>query len=118
MTGTCRIVLTTTSFFRHYDFVLERLERITMPGRITAVHCTDIPSGNSGKDNQTDFPGDIIISHVRCRKEGCGESERNRLNGRCGHGWFAYVARHTIWKEPLWVRNRTMTKKLITQNNS
>ncbi len=79
-------------FFEHYRFIVQDLSRITLPGRITAVHCTDIPSGNSGKDSLTDFPGDVIRLH---------ESE----------GW-KFIARHTIWKEPLWVRNRTLTKNL------
>jgi len=79
-------------FFEHYSFVVGELARITKPGRITAVHCTDIPSGNSGKDYLIDFPGDIIRLHDK-------------------HG-FRFVSRHTIWKEPLWVRNRTMTKNL------
>jgi len=79
-------------FFEHYGFVVEELARVTMSGRITAVHCTDVPSGNSGCDHLVDFPGDLI-----------------RLHEKCG---FKYIARHTIWKEPLWVRNRTMTKNL------
>lgn len=79
-------------FFDHYAFVVRHIERITLPGRISAVHCTDIPSGNSGCDHLTDFPGDIIRLHER---EG-----------------FHFIARHTIWKEPLWVRNRTLTKNL------
>lgn len=79
-------------FFSHYRFVVKELFRITLPGRITAVHCTDIPSGNTGNDFLIDFPGDIIKLH---------ESE----------GWN-FIARHTIWKEPLWVRNRTMCKIL------
>lgn len=79
-------------FFRHYDFVVEQIARLTPPGRITAVHCMDVPSGNSGKDHYIDFPGDIIRQHKR-------------------YG-FDFIARHTIWKEPLWVRNRTMTKNL------
>lgn len=79
-------------FFDHYGFIVSELHRITMPGRITAVHCTDIPTGNSGKDALYDLPGEIIKLH-----------ERN--------GWH-FIARHTIWKEPLWVRNRTMTKNL------
>jgi DNA modification methylase len=80
-------------FFLHYGFIVKELARITMPGRITAVHCTDIPSSNSGKDDHLiDFPGDIIRLHE-------------------SHG-FKMIARHTIWKEPLWVRNRTMTKNL------
>lgn len=81
-----------TDFFDHYRFVVKELNRITLSGRITAVHCTDIPSSNTGKDYLTDFPGDIIKLH---------ESEG-----------FHFIARHTIWKEPLWVRNRTMTKIL------
>jgi DNA modification methylase len=79
-------------FFEHYAFVVRELNRITFPGRCTAVHCTDVPSGNSGRDFLIDFPGDIIKLHER---EG-----------------FDFIARHTIWKEPLWVRNRTMTKNL------
>jgi DNA modification methylase len=80
-------------FFVHYEFVVKEIHRITMNGRFSAVHCTDIPSGNSGKgDYLTDFAGDIIRLHEK--------------NG------FKFVARHTIWKEPLWVRNRTMVKGL------
>jgi DNA modification methylase len=80
-------------FFKHYGFVVKELSRVTMPGRCTAVHCTDIPSSNSGKDDWLiDFPGDIIRLHEE-------------------HG-FRMIARHAIWKEPLWVRNRTMTKNL------
>lgn len=80
-------------FFEHYEYVVREVERLTMPGRITGVHCTDIPSSNSGKDDHLiDFPGDII-----------------RLHEKCG---FKMIARHAIWKEPLWVRNRTMTKNL------
>lgn len=79
-------------FFEHYTYVVRELARITMPGRLTGVHCTDIPSGNSGSDHLVDFPGDVIRLHER-------------------EGWH-FVARHTIWKEPLWVRNRTLTKNL------
>lgn len=79
-------------FFEHYEFVVRQLERITFPGRLTAVHVTDIPSGNTGEDHLIDFPGDVIRLHDKC-------------------GW-KMVARHTIWKEPLWVRNRTLTKNL------
>jgi hypothetical protein len=79
-------------FFDHYGYVVDELARITMRGRMTAVHCMDVPTGNSGKDALTDFPGDII-----------------RLHGRYG---FEYIARYSIWKEPLGVRNRTMAKNL------
>ncbi len=79
-------------FFNHYRFIVNDLFRLTMPGRCTAVHCMDTPSGNSGNDHIVDFPGDIIRLH---KEEG-----------------FYYIARHCIWKEPLTVRNRTMQKNL------
>lgn len=79
-------------FFNHYRYVVQGLQKITMRGRCTAVHCMDVPSGNSGSDHLKDFPGDIIRLH---------EEE----------GWD-WIARHCIWKEPLTVRNRTMQKNL------
>lgn len=79
-------------FFAHYEFVVRELLRVTLPGRMTAVHCMDIPSGNSGCDHLRDFPGDII-----------------RMHERIG---FNYTARYHVWKEPLGVRNRTMAKGL------
>jgi len=79
-------------FFEHYRFVVEELRRLTMPGRMTGVHCADVPSGNSGCDHLRDFPGDII-----------------RLHEQCG---FHYTGRYHVWKEPLGVRNRTMAKNL------
>ena len=79
-------------FFEHYAFVVRELFRLTLPGRMTAVHCMDVPSGNCGTDYLRDFPGDIIRLH---EKEG-----------------FRYIARYAIWKEPLAVRNRTMAKNL------
>lgn len=99
-------------FLDHYDFVIREIERLTMPGRITAVHCMDVPSGNTGRDHRMDFPGDIIDLHVKCRKEGCRATPLERRKGFCGHGWFDYVARHDVWKEPLGVRNRTLAKNL------
>jgi DNA modification methylase len=79
-------------FFDHYAFVVRELHRLTMPGRVSAVHCMDVPTGNSGRDALADFPGDII-----------------RLHRRLG---FDYIARYHVWKEPLTVRNRTLAKGL------
>lgn len=101
-------------FLEHYDFVISEIARLTKPGRITAVHCMDVPQGNTGKntDRLLDFPGDIIEAHTRCRNPQCTASEFEKRKGLCGHGWFGHTARHCIWKEPLAVRNRTMAKKL------
>lgn len=79
-------------FFEHYAFVVRELHRLTKPGRMSAVHCMDVPTGNTGLDHLKDFPGDIIRLHAK-------------------EGW-SYVARYHVWKEPLTVRNRTMTKSL------
>lgn len=80
------------TFFEHYEYCVKELNRITMPGRNTAVHCMDVPTSNSGNDALIDFPGDII-----------------RLHQKLG---FRYVARYAVWKEPLAVRNRTMQHNL------
>jgi DNA methylase len=79
-------------FQEHYGYVVKEIHRLTMPGRSTAVHCMDVPSGNTGNDFLHDFPGDII-----------------RLHAKYG---FGYEGRYCVWKEPLEVRNRTLTKSL------
>lgn len=79
-------------FFEHYEFIVEQLARITMPGRISAVHCMDTPRDGANICGYRDFPGDIIRLYER-------------------HG-FEYLPRICIWKEPLEVRNRTMSKAL------
>lgn len=79
-------------FFDHYAFIVKEVHRLTLPGRITAVHCTDIPKRGANICGYNDFPGDII-----------------RLHESLG---FEYLPRICIWKEPLGVRNRTMAKSL------
>jgi len=79
-------------FFVHYGFCIDQIARLTKPGRISAVHCMDIPLSNAGCDAMFDLPGRIIQEH---------ESRG-----------FVYAGRRVIWKEPLMVRNRTMMKSL------
>lgn len=79
-------------FFQHYGFCVRELHRLTMPGRISAVHAMDIPLSNAGCDAMYDLPGKIIALHE-------------------ASGW-QYGGRRVIWKEPLMVRNRTMMKSL------
>jgi hypothetical protein len=78
-------------FFDHYAFVVGEIHRVTMPGRLSAVHCMDIPRKTS-PGGLVDFPGEIIRLHESL-------------------GW-RFWCRHFIWKEPLGVRNRTMAKGL------
>ncbi|MBL8868665.1 MAG: site-specific DNA-methyltransferase [Planctomycetaceae bacterium] len=79
-------------FFDQYNFLLTELTRVTMPGRISAVHCTDVPLDGANVCGYSDFPGDIIRAYRK-------------------HGWDM-LPRIVIWKEPLEVRNRTMSKAL------
>jgi DNA modification methylase len=103
-------------FMAHYQFVVNELHRITMPGRMTAVHCMEIGLSNTGRgDARMDFPGDIIELHVGCQDDNCTASRWNKRSGACGHGKWEFVARYQIWKEPLGVRNRTMMKALAHQ---
>ena len=77
-------------FLEQYEYLVAEIARVTKPGRITAVHCTDV------FDNSCflwDFPHEIIRIHQK-------------------HGFF-YRNRITVWKEPLQVRMRTMVKSLM-----
>ena len=81
---------TKEQFLQQYEFLIAEIARVTKPGRISAVHCTDI------FDNRCylwDFPAEIIKLH-----EKYGLHYRNRI---------------TIWKEPLKVRMRTMVQSLM-----
>lgn len=81
---------TKEQFLEQYDFLIEQMGRVTKPGRINAVHVTEIVE-NSG--TSWDFPHEVIKMHEK-------------------HG-FLYKGRVTIWKEPLQVRMRTMVKSLM-----
>ncbi len=76
-------------FLEQYEFLVSEISRTTKPGRITAVHCTDV----IGKHGLWDFPHEIIKIHE-------------------SHG-FKYRNKITIWKEPLKVRMRTMVRSLM-----
>lgn len=77
-------------FLQQYEFLVAEIARVTKPGRITAVHCTDVFDNSC---NLWDFPHEIIAIHAR-------------------HG-FQYRSRIGIRKEPLKVRMRTMVKSLM-----
>lgn len=77
-------------FLQQYEFLVSEIARVTKPGRITAVHCTDVFDNSC---NLWDFPHEIIAIHAR-------------------HG-FQYRSRIGIRKEPLKVRMRTMVKSLM-----
>jgi DNA modification methylase len=82
-------------FFEHYSYLIRELFRTTVPGRLCAVHCKDLPlyfnrDGAAGLD---DFPGDIIRAFSAC-------------------GW-TYHSRVTIWKDPVIEMQRTKNNGLL-----
>lgn len=82
-------------FMDHYRYFAENLFRAMKPGRITCVHCTDLPSrkGKDGFIGLQDFSGDLIKAH---RDAG-----------------FVYHARCTIWKDPVVEMQRTKALGLL-----
>ena len=79
-------------FFQHYGYIVEQTHRLLIPGRISAVHCMDVPKKGANVAGYTDFPGAIV-----------------KLHEKMG---FEMLPRICIWKEPLAVRTRTMAKAL------
>lgn len=77
-------------FLQQYEFLIKEMARVTKPGRISAVHVTDVFDNTS---RLWDFPHEVIRLHEK-------------------HG-FEYRNRITIWKEPLKVRMRTMVHSLM-----
>jgi hypothetical protein len=82
-------------FFKHYGYLAEELYRITKPGRLTAIHCKDLPmyKGRDGAAGLKDFPGDIIRMYE-------------------AHGW-QFHSRVTIWKDPVIEMQRTKNHGLL-----
>src|SRR5208282_2614828 len=82
-------------FFTQYGFLLKEIFRITKPGRLTAVHCSDMPrqKGTHGYIGIYDMPGDLIRAHE-------------------AHGW-TYHSRVCIWKDPVTEMTRTKALGLL-----
>lgn len=82
-----------------YAFIVNELYRLTLPGRITCVHCMDLKKGTV---YQQDFPGDIIRVHEKA-------------------GWN-FFCRITIWKDPWLIARRTRMRglmhKMIVEDSS
>jgi DNA modification methylase len=76
-------------FEAHYRFIVRELFRLTKPGRITAVHCSDLPltKWRDGQVGIKDFSGQIIRIHEEA-------------------GWVLH-SRRTIWKCPVVEMTRT-----------
>lgn len=82
-------------FFELYRLVVREMLRLTKPGRLTAVHCSDLPRTKAtyGYVGLYDFPAGIRQVH---------EDE----------GW-TYHSRVTIWKDPVVEMQRTKALGLL-----
>jgi hypothetical protein len=57
---------TRAEFFDHYGYIIDHMLRVTMPGRVSAVHCQQVATqkARDGYVGLTDFRGDIIRAHT------------------------------------------------------
>lgn len=82
-------------FFGHYEFIVKELVRLIKPGRICAVHCSDLPT-RKWKD------GYIGLDPF---------SDRLREAHECAG--FIFYRRITIWKDPVAEMTRTKALNLL-----
>lgn len=83
-------------FFTQYRFLIAELFRMTKPGRLSVVHCMELPNfkWKDGKSGFRDFSGDIVRAHVEA-------------------GWEWHCPRITIWKDPVVEMQRTKALGLL-----
>jgi DNA modification methylase len=82
-------------FFKSYTFMVEQLTRVMKPGRLAAIHCSDLPLSKwkDGVIGLKDFPSDIIRTHQAL-------------------GW-TYHSKVTVWKDPVVEMTRTKALGLL-----
>lgn len=84
-----------SNFFKHFEFMIPELLRITKSGRLVSMHCTQLSKskGRDGKLEIIDFRGDLI-----------------RAMQKYGFTFHAEVA---IWKDPKIIAQRTKNMQLL-----
>lgn len=82
-------------FFKQFDYLIPELLRVTVPGRLCAVHCKDLVKykGRDGQSGIYDFSGDIVRHFEK-------------------FGW-QYHSKVTIWKDPVIEMQRTKSHGLL-----
>jgi len=83
------------SFFEHYGFLISELLRVTIPGRLHAVHVMQLPR-NKGRDGfvgMRDFRGEVIRAYENA-------------------GWLLH-SEVCIWKDPVVAQQRTKSLRLL-----
>lgn len=88
-------VASDAEFFEGYKFLVQQLHRVTVPGRLCAVHCKQLVryKGRDGAAGLRDFRGDIIRAH-----QAAG---------------FEYHSEVTIWTDPVLEMQRTKAHGLL-----
>ena len=83
------------TFYKQYGFLVEEMLRTTVPGRLAAVHCKDLPMyrNRDGACGLIDFPGEIVRLFT-------------------AKGWI-FHSRVTLWKCPVVERERTNNNGLL-----
>ena len=76
-------------FWTHYQFLIQELLRVTMPGRLHSVHCMQLPTSKirHGHIGMRDFRGEIIRAYEDA-------------------GWI-FHSEVCIWKDPVVAQQRT-----------
>ena len=84
-----------SGFFDQYRFLIKEKFRVTKPGRLSCVHCMDLPMSKAmhGYIGRRDFSGEIIKEHVDA-------------------GWI-FHCRVTVWKDPVVEMQRTKALGLL-----
>lgn len=82
-------------FARHFGYLIDELSRVTKAGRLSAIHCMQLPTSKArdGYIGLRDFRGSIIAAFV-------------------ARGWI-YHSEVCIWKDPVMQMQRTKTLGLL-----
>ncbi len=85
-------------FLEHYEYLLTQMYRVTVPGRLTAVHVKDLPLYKSSSEwfGIEDFSGLVAFLHRRT-------------------GWV-FHSRIMIWKDPVTEMEKTNSHGLLHKN--
>lgn len=83
------------AFWEHYAFLIQELLRVTMPGRLHAVHCMQLPTSKirHGHIGMRDFRGEIVRAYEDA-------------------GWI-FHSEVCIWKDPVVAQQRTKSIRLL-----
>ncbi|HCX87324.1 MAG TPA: helicase [Gammaproteobacteria bacterium] len=82
-------------FSAHYQFLIDELFRVTMPGRLMSFHCMNLPTSKThhGYIGLRDFRGELIK--------------------QCTDAGFIYHSEVVIWKDPVTAMQRTKALGLL-----